>query len=66
MKNLKTALKANKIEDYMSNISVSDFIKDYESLDIEELKKFININTKSTSKDWVNFSTQNIPLYIEK
>jgi len=66
MKNLKTALKTNRINDYMSNISVSDFIKDYESLDIEELKKFININTKSTSKDWVNFSTQNIPLYIEK
>jgi hypothetical protein len=66
MKNLKTALKTNRINDYMSNISVLDFIKDYESLNKEELKKFININTKSTSKDWVNFNTQNIPLYIEK
>lgn len=65
MRNLKTALKTNNVEDYMSNISVADFIKDYESLDEKELKKFIDINTKLVAKDWISFDVQNLPEYTQ-
>lgn len=65
MKNLKTVLKTNNVEDYMSNVSIADFIKDYESLDEEELKKFISLNNQRILSDSVSFSNENIPPYID-
>jgi len=65
VKNLKKALETNQVADYMLNVSVKDFIKNYESLDQKELKKFININNELVSKDWVGFIVKKIPPYSE-
>ena len=62
---LKTAIEINKVEEYMSTTPIVNFIKDYDKLNDEEMKKFISINSERTNKSvlsW-NINSKNIPPY---
>ena len=63
--NLKKAISENKVKEYMSTIKLSDFIKEYDSLDTDEMKSFVTAVNEYNSKDWKSFNSnsENIPPY---
>lgn len=65
MMDLKTAIKTKKVEEYMSTTPIVNFIKDYNELNDEEMKIFVNIVSKSALKNAVSFNinSKNIPPY---
>lgn len=62
---LKTAIEKNKVEEYMSTTPIVSFIKDYDGLNDEEMRKFIRINSERTNKSFLSFNinSENIPPY---
>jgi hypothetical protein len=65
MMDLKTAIEKNKVEEYLSTVPIINFIKDYDKLSDDEMRKFISINSERINRNVLSFNinSENIPPY---